>query len=379
MLNKLRNVIKLKFTLVKNRIKCISIISIFFIYFKKIGRGFEVYRDLLNQYGNDTHIYIEHYPGTGDIYITCALLEAYRSKQQIIGDYVLTVIGQGGKKIAKLLGIQDIVLLSQNDSDCLIFFLKFIGPKHLPNIEILHYCAVAMHTCVSDMLAGYQGLDFMSMYLSTVFPGVTWADAVGFGEPEDMSTVEEYFDCKGLIPGETVILFPFANTIQDLPWHLWERLARHLRENGFTVCTNIEPGREPVPGTCDVFVPYQYLRAFAERAGYVVGIRSGIFDIISNANCRKFVLYPTPNIYKFGVGTIFEYFSLRKMGVCTDAFEYDFERIYDKNAFHIVYRDLLKSREKSYQWECDVEETVERHVHCVRSKMREKTYVEMGD
>ena len=323
----------------KSRIKRIGLINILWIYLKKIRYGYVVYKRILDKYGKDTQIYIEHYPGTGDIYITCALLESYRQKCGDNRPYVVTIIGEGSAKIVRLLGIDHVELLSQDESDLLITFYRFVG-NVIPNITILHYAPIAMHTRITDSLAGYNELDFMSMYLATVFPGVTWEDAVHFPDVAGDGEIREYFDEKGLVPGKTVVLFPFANTIEHLPWHLWEELARRLRERGFSVCTNVEPGGPVVPGTSGIFVPYHHLREFVNQAGFVVGLRSGIFDIIADTECTKFVLYPTPNVYKFGVGTIFDYFSLLKMGLCGNVIEYEFERIYAREAFAVLYGDI---------------------------------------
>lgn len=324
----------------KEKLKKYGFVRIAGNYFKQIGKGYKVYRSLVEKYGDKVHIYIEHYPGTGDIYISCALLEKLHNSRQMNGDYVVTVVGKGAAQVAKQLNIKNIEILSQEESNFMILFIQFMS-GYIQNSTILHYSPAVMHTSILDMLAGYNELDFMTMYLSVIFPGLTWQEAGNFLPVEDESPVDEYFAARGLEQGKTVVLFPFANTIENLPWQLWEELARHLREHGFSVCTNIERGRMPIPGTCDVFVPYKYLKRFVEKAGIVVGIRNGIFDIIADTQCHKFLLYPTPNFFKFGVGTILDYFSLQKMGICSEVYEYGFERIYEQEAFKLLYTDIL--------------------------------------
>lgn len=326
---------------IKAALKKVSIIKILWNY-HRVNRGFKVYQNILAEFGQDAQIYIEHYPGTGDVYLTCALLEKYRKKNDIHGNYALTVIGKGATKIARLFSINNIKTLTQTESDDLINFIRFMAPEQFPNIKILHYSPTAMHTAVLDMLASYHGLDFMTMYLTTVFPNISREDACDFPPSQNIEEIQEIFDAKGLIPGKTVVLFPFANTIENLSWHAWERMARNLREKGFTVCTNVEPEKPAVLGTCDVFVPYSQLQAFVDMAGYVVGLRSGIFDIIARTSCQKFILYPTPNYYKFGVGTFYDYFSLKNMGISDDAHEYQFERIYETRIFRKVTEDVIR-------------------------------------
>jgi hypothetical protein len=57
-------------------------------------------------------------------------------------------------------------------------------------------------------------------------------------------------------------------------------------------------------------------------AGYFVGVRSGLCDIISSSSCRKAVLYEKDGyFYKCSP---YDYFSLKKMGLCDDAVEIEY-------------------------------------------------------
>ena len=328
----------------KKHLKSRPMVVFFWNYFIRMRRGYRVYRSILKTCGDDVQIYVEHYPGTGDIYITCALLEAYLEQTGDHRNYIVTIIGKGSVKIAKLLGIQNTVLLTQRQSDDLLMFYRFMGPEAVKNITVLHYSPIMFHTSVLDQMASYNGLDFMTMYLAAVFPGVSWDQAKKFPPCSDPERIEEYFDERGLIPEKTVVLFPYANTIQPVNEAEWEKLARKLREDGYMVCTNVEKGGAVIPGTETIFVPYADIVPFAERCGCLVGLRSGIFDMLADSQCRKVVLYPTPNYFKFGVGTIFDYFSLVNMGIAKNAYEIEFERINTtyvfRDAYHLIH-DLM--------------------------------------
>lgn len=322
-----------------------------YLYLVRIRNGYKLYRSIVSKYGDSTTIYIEHYPGTGDIYITCALLESYVKHIGGNANYVVTIIGKGSLKIADLLGINNTILLTQAESDDLLTFYRFMGPELLDNIKVLHYSPIRIHTSILDQMASFNGLDFMTMYLSTVFQGMTWQDAKKFPACKNPPKIKEYFDEKGLDPQKTIILFPYANTIQPIHIDIWERLARNLREDGYMVCTNVEPGGLAIPGTVSVFVPYEDLIPFVERCGCVIGLRSGIFDIIADANCNKVVLYPTPNFYKFGVGSIFDYFSLINMGIAKRTYEFEFERVNERYTFRQIYyliHDLMSGNSPDF-------------------------------
>lgn len=330
-------------------------IGILWTYETSILHGKQVYTRLTRKYGEQFRIYVEHYPGTGDIYITCALLKKYHITHHPGENYIVTLIGNNSKKIATLLRIELVEVLTQQESDDMIRYLSFMG-SNISNATILHYAPSVLYARILDELACYNGLDFMTMYMNTVFKGMDWKqDSVSFYKPDGTAEVaQEYLDSRNLRPGRTVILFPYANTVEHLPADLWEELARHLREIGFSVCTNVQPDGEAIPGTVPVFVPYDVLTDFAELAGNVVGLRSGVFDILAETDCEKYILYPTPNYFKFGVGTIMDYFSLANMGIGIKIHEYEFERIYTKEGLKMVFFDIcdrtgIKVRRQYYE------------------------------
>ena len=325
---------------IKEHIGHIGVVNILQTMCMDIRNGEAVYKAITDKY-EGAQIYVEHYPGTGDIYITCALLREYHVRRFQDKPFVVTMTGNSGKKIASLLGIEQIEVLSQKDSDDMIAYFRFMGD--LPNFTILHFGPIAMHTRILDSMAGFYGLDFLSLYLNTVFKGLSWENAANFHDSDDDAITKEYLDGLCLEPGKTVVLFPHANTVEALPMELWEEFARHLREMGFSVCTNAEQGGEVVPGTYRVFVPYKDIRSFVEKAGYFVSLRSGMCDILADTECRKFILYPTPNYFKFGVGSLFDYFSLNRMKIGKQLYEYEFERVYTRDMFKHVFWDICKS------------------------------------
>jgi len=328
----------------RRKLSNIGPLGILWSYKKTIANGKKVYVRLMKRYGANTRIYIEHYPGTGDVYITCALLENYHKMYGLGENYIVTLVGNSSKKIASLLNIRDTEVLTQQESDDMIRYLCFMG-GHIKNTTILHYGPGVLYTRILDDLASYNGLDFMTMYMNTVFKDMDWTrDSIRFVEaPNADELAREYLDTQNLRLGHTAVLFPYANTIEHLPMEFWEEFARHLREIGFSVCTNVEPGGVAIPGTTPVFVPYSVLANFVELAGTVVGLRSGVFDILAHANCRKYILYPTPNYFKFGVGSIMDYFSLIDMGIGEKIDEYEFERIYVKECFKCVFFDICNN------------------------------------
>ena len=69
------------------------------------------------------------------------------------------------------------------------------------------------------------------------------------------------------------------------------------------------------------------------EAGFIISYRSGFSDIISEIPCKKIILYSKQKIYNFmgGLGSSYDYFSLKNMGLCLDAIEYEFKMKNEKS------------------------------------------------
>ena len=143
---------------------------------------------------------------------------------------------------------------------------------------------------------------------------------------EDTLFVEQLFKERHLKKQKTVLLIPYANSLDNLPVEFWETLTKQLNARGYTVCTNSSGNNElPIRGSCPVYIPYKELRPFLEMAGYSISFRCGLSDILSGIQHTKIVLYPKKEIYPVmgGISTVYDYFSLRKMGLSDDAIEYE--------------------------------------------------------
>lgn len=294
-------------------------------YFRFARRGLGVYQGLRKKYGENARFYVNHYPGTGDIYLTSMFMPAW-AKRRPGERAVVTVIGKGGEKVARLFPLEDVEVLSQRDTKALIRFYELCGDRTELPVEILHYHAQAMNSGILDRFAGYKGLDFLSMYLGVVFPGLTPADAAVPAFAKDDPKIDELFERHHLQRGKTVLLVPYANTIDEMSKPFWNYLVSALKEKGYSVCTNVSGDEKPLPGTEGVFVPYKGLKQFLETAGATIQLRCGLTDMIAGFDCKKIILYPVDNYFQFGMSSIYDYFSLKKMGLSEDAVEIEFSR-----------------------------------------------------
>ena len=95
----------------------------------------------------------------------------------------------------------------------------------------------------------------------------------------------------------------------------WELLADRLKQKGYDVCTNVGAiDGEAIQGTIPVFVDIIDMQQFVEKAGVFISLRSGLCDIVGNANCQKIILYHFGFISEEGVKELKGLYSLKKMG-----------------------------------------------------------------
>jgi len=250
-------------------------------------RGKDIY-DRLVENDLDMHLFICPYAGTGDIYLVGMYLEKY-IKQRNITNYVLTVIGKGCEKIANLFEL-NCINLSQRDTEDLLLFSRVVGLGKC-KVRILNdgYLQVMV-----KRMRGYKGVDFHTMFQNCVFEVDEKLADVSINQ----QNADDLFEQYNLIKGKTVLLSPYANTIYSMPNEFWENLADELVNSGYTVCTNSCGENEPpIKGTEGVFIPYNKVVDFLDKAGCFVGMRSGLCDIVSSTKAKMVVLYPDGNIF----------------------------------------------------------------------------------
>lgn len=308
---------------IKNRFRKFGLLKILKTFITVILPGLTVYSRIKAKYGEDTTIFVGQHPGTGDVYLQSMLLKPYCEKKGI-KDFVFTVIGVPAKKVSALFDIANVELLTLEESNHLVRLYKVMYDKLNLQINILHYHPMELYYDeYLGYLRNYRGLNFYDMMSLLVFEGIS-KKSEPKREKFSEENIERIFRKYKLKAGKTVLLAPYANSLNGISIEFWEQLVVSLNERGYSVCTNSFGLNEPpIKGTCGVAVSYNDLIEFAERAGTIICLRSGLCDIVSSAKCRKIILYPQQDLYSImgGLGSSFEYFSLNKMGLCDDAIE----------------------------------------------------------
>lgn len=154
--------------------------------------------------------------------------------------------------------------------------------------------------------------EFTSEFLQypSRFPMLSLKDCIKYGElglnedtifnPPIYKTVniEKEFQDLRLKRGRTVILAPYEAKAVPVSLSFFDLLAENLINKGFRVLTNVTSSKQRiVKGSSPLLCDIGKMAALSEFCGWVIGVRSGLFDLLSYAECHLIVLYAPNNIY----------------------------------------------------------------------------------
>lgn len=157
-------------------------------------------------------------------------------------------------------------------------------------------------------MRGYKNIDFRSIYQCVLF-GVN--GKVNIPKLKQKNT-ENVFREMGLRLGNTVLIAPHAYTTAAIKKTVWKELISEIKDAGFDVCINCNQ-EEHWEGEKCVFLRYAEVIDFLNKAGFFIGARSGLCDIVTQSECNMAVLYPTEQSNE-----LFNYFSIESMGLRKD-------------------------------------------------------------
>lgn len=328
-----------KWKAMKQRVKKISPIFTWVIYRQYTHRGYRFYQKLREEYGHDTHLLLIPYEGTGDAYLVGCILEEYLLEHKIQKYIVLQPLTLGAK-VLKIFGVDRVRPITLEERNWLSQFQLFCR-EAITHLHVMHF-QPCNHISLLNRVEGIHQIHFRQMYEIMGF------DFSRLRAPcclTSMEEVAETFRVRQFKPGCTVVLAPYAETIPSMPLEIWQRIADRLTKLGYCVCTNSSGEREPVLlGTQRVFYPFGEILPAIELAGAFVGIRSGLCDVISGAHCKKVIVYPKQ--FCWGLSPVFQYFSLNRMGLCSDAVELEFtDETLDAVAEQVIRAVTAKRKE----------------------------------
>lgn len=286
-----------------------------------IKQGVRIYKQFQQEFGKNVQVFLANCP-LGDYYLLSLHFEGYLRKWNIT-NYVITGTSRGIEKLSYLMGEKRNRLISQEESDALAMAWRFLGNKciHVKPLTIWQG-SFRFNPCVVRQMESFTFMDTFKKMIFALPPGA---------EPslsERGSYKSLFFEDNGLQLGKTVLLIPFAYSIQTLTNDFWCRLADYLKDKGYDVLVNIGDQREYnfIPNTLSVSLDFKEILSVMEMAGTVIGIRSGFFDITCRAKCKRIIMYhPRKEKNVVWNRTDIAFSGLNNMGLCDTAIELEIE------------------------------------------------------
>lgn len=86
---------------------------------------------------------------------------------------------------------------------------------------------------------------------------------------------------EGINIDQTIILCPYAQSSSCVGSEYFNKYVENLVKNGFTFYTNVSGNEDAIAGTKPLYVSVDILACLAKKGVRVVGVQSGIIDVIS--------------------------------------------------------------------------------------------------
>lgn len=284
--------------------------------------GVKKYQSLLKEYNQDVYIFLANCP-LGDFYLLGLYFKEYIQRKKI-SNYAIIGTSDGVEKLSPMFGFTNIKIISEFDSEALIQAWKLMGNEKMNLMPLtIWQGAFNINSCLTRQ---HEGLTFMDTFKYMIY---ALPDSVKPCYPQytpDKEKVIKIFKTEGLLPQKTVIISPFSYSIQMLSEHFWISLTESIRDKGYKVAVNVGNRSEAnfILNTATIHLNFQDIMFAMEYAGTVIGIRSGFFDITSQAECKRIIIYP-PKMQESVTWNRSdkEYCSLKSMKLCRDAYEID--------------------------------------------------------
>lgn len=223
------------------------------------------------------------FPALGDIYFMMSYLPAFLER---CGrrDCAIGVVGRACGQVVRLFGEFAVEFFSQRQMDEMIQAAlytqdrdTFIPHQDRPYVVNLYKVLYSKRITLEKMYCcGVFGLPFDTL-------------------PANPSHFQAYDGLDEIPKGKAVILSPYAKSVTGIPAQVWEQVVTRCEEKGLRCYTNVAGEERPLPRTEEIRPTISEVRSVVERAGYFIGIRSGLCDVLCGAKARKIALYPDYN------------------------------------------------------------------------------------
>lgn len=282
---------------------------VFFTELCELIKAKSVYKKVTKNMDEDGILFVSPAKSIGDIYLVLMYTRTYIKKENIKNfRYVIT--GGAAEAICKACNVSNYVKITVKEMLMLRKLVRFLD---IPDSRVMVCNEIWAYTNLGKNIIGYGKYNNFSLCYKKSVLGIK-EDNLQFEcpFPKYDGDIHKIFHDNNLIEGKTVLLAPYTNYLKPLPNEMWIKIADKLKERGFSVCTNCASEEEkPVPGSIPINLGFGEICSFIETAGYFIGARSGLCDVISSSNADIHIIYQKHMESRF----IFshEYYSLQKM------------------------------------------------------------------
>lgn len=224
-------------------------------------------------------LFICPFKALGDVYLAMAYLPYYLQENKI-KEYMVVVVGDVCAQVVQMFNKTDTVILTQVEMDELVQAAVYTCGR---NIVIAHHDRPYTNDMTGFIDTGK--LSFRDLYCCGVY-------GLKKGLPPIVPQKMRGFSQKELLKkGKSLIIAPYAKSVVTVPTDYWIETAEEYKRKGFTVFTNVVGEEKPIEGTMPIRIEIAEMISAVEYAGYFIGVRSGICDIIDSARCYKKVIF----------------------------------------------------------------------------------------
>ena len=266
----------------------------------QIEEGEKIYSQLRDAYPNQK-LLLNSWKSSGDIYLAGLYLTDY-IKYNCPNGYKIVVSSPLAKKVAALMEY-DAELISIQDMRALLVFLRTVGFEETNSMNLnVHFRR--LYGVQRSENINYR-VDLNTFHQRTVFDSKIKRTKCHL----EQKNSDIIFEKNNLRKEKTILISPYSYTVERVPKEYFEAVVKKLVEMGYDLCTNVAADEEALEGTKGLFIPYEMVIDFVNKAGGFIGVRSGLCDIISSTSAKMFVV---------NEGYLRKHFSLIAMGLKKD-------------------------------------------------------------
>lgn len=264
------------------------------------------YNELMEKYGEDAEILVAPVKANGDVYIISTMIKSYMAQSKG-GNIKFAVVGGVCRRIAKMFGIEGVIQITQEEMENLVLLSRFLGREKI-RIEIIQ--PYFMYTGICSKLEGYKGLNFMDFFRYGYMNKAEVMNSIISDYQRELAESENKY---GLVKGKTFILAPYANSLPQIEWKMWERIVEILKDKGYKVFTNsASDGEAAIHGTEKIFFPIEDTVRVLNYAGGFMAMRNGLCEVASLSHCKQIIIYPDKAA---GYGKVIDAYGIKAMGL----------------------------------------------------------------